>query len=205
MPKLTLALFTSFLLLAFGWRRWIQYRRTGDTGLRRPSRGAGAAEWFAWLALLCGGALSYAAPLLASAGRLRLARFAADRFAIATGLVALAAGAWLTLRAQLQMGVSWRIGVDPKERTALVTHGVFGWVRNPIFSGMLLGLVGVALLVPHALSFAGLAVVALGIELQVRRVEEPYLLRTHGDAYRAYARSAGRFVPGFGRLERNAS
>ena len=40
----------------------------------------------------------------------------------------------------------------------------------------------------------------VGLELHVRRVEEPYLLRTHGDAYRTYAASAGRFVPGIGRL-----
>ena len=42
--------------------------------------------------------------------------------------------------------------------------------------------------------------IALGLELQVRSVEEPYLLRTHGDAYRAYASRVGRFVPGIGRL-----
>jgi protein-S-isoprenylcysteine O-methyltransferase Ste14 len=149
--------------------------------------------------------MCYAAPLLASVGRIAPAPFAQDRFAIATGLAALAAGAALTLLAQLQMGVSWRIGVDARERTALVTRGAFGWVRNPIFSGMFVGLVGVALLVPHALSFAGLAAVAVGIELQTRLVEEPYLLRTHGDAYRAYAREVGRFVPGFGRLARRPS
>jgi len=43
-----------------------------------------------------------------------------------------------------------------------------------------------------------------GLELHVRHVEEPYLLQTHGDAYRAYAASAGRFVPGVGRLARTA-
>ena len=31
-------------------------------------------------------------------------------------------------------------------------------------------------------------------------VEEPYLLRTHGDEYRRYASRVGRFVPGVGRL-----
>ena len=31
-------------------------------------------------------------------------------------------------------------------------------------------------------------------------VEEPYLLRMHGAAYRGYAEGTGRFVPGIGRL-----
>jgi protein-S-isoprenylcysteine O-methyltransferase Ste14 len=41
-----------------------------------------------------------------------------------------------------------------------------------------------------------------GLEIQVRLVEEPYLIRVHGDAYRTYAARTGRFVPGVGRLPR---
>ncbi|MFZ3348795.1 MAG: hypothetical protein WA248_27530 [Mycobacterium sp.] len=37
-----------------------------------------------------------------------------------------------------------------------------------------------------------------GLELQVRRVEEPYLLAKHGAAYRRYTASVGRFIPGVG-------
>ena len=42
-----------------------------------------------------------------------------------------------TVYAQVDMGDSWRIGVDPDETTTLVRTGVFGWVRNPIFTAML--------------------------------------------------------------------
>jgi protein-S-isoprenylcysteine O-methyltransferase Ste14 len=45
-----------------------------------------------------------------------------------------------------------------------------------------------------------LALTLLGIEMQVRAVEEPYLKRIHGEAYLHYAKRVGRFVPGFGRL-----
>jgi protein-S-isoprenylcysteine O-methyltransferase Ste14 len=41
---------------------------------------------------------------------------------------------------------------------------------------------------------------ALGVQLQVRSVEEPYLLGRHGQTYRDYARAVGRFVPWLGRL-----
>ena len=47
---------------------------------------------------------------------------------------------------------------------------------------------------------AGFVLLVVTIELQVRAVEEPYLLATHGDAYRDYLASVGRFVPGVGRL-----
>ncbi len=200
MAVFTLAVFSAFLCTAFGWRSWLQYRRTGDTGLRRPSRAFGPLEWLAWGLLLAGGAASYLAALLAAAGRLGPAELAQAPGARLAGLVCLCAGFALTLAAQLAMGASWRMGVDPAERTALVERGLFAWIRNPIFSGMLLGLLGVALLVPHALSFLGFAGFLAGVELQVRRVEEPYLRRAHGDAYRAYASRVGRFVPGLGRL-----
>jgi protein-S-isoprenylcysteine O-methyltransferase Ste14 len=90
--------------------------------------------------------------------------------------------------------------VNVSERTALVTAGVFAWVRNPIFSSVLVASVGIALLLPNWWALAGVVVLVLGLELQVRSVEEPYLRRVHGDAYREYAARTGRFVPRVGAL-----
>jgi protein-S-isoprenylcysteine O-methyltransferase Ste14 len=44
------------------------------------------------------------------------------------------------------------------------------------------------------------AALVLALEIQVRLVEEPHLLRAHGSAYGEYASRVGRFVPGLGRL-----
>ena len=99
------------------------------------------------------------------------------------------------------MGESWRIGVDEQERTELVTSGPFAVVRNPIFAAMLPASMGLALLVPNAVALVGLAALFIALEIQVRLVEEPYLLRAHGDSYRQYAARVGRFVPGLGRLD----
>jgi hypothetical protein len=41
----------------------------------------------------------------------------------------------------------------------------------------------------------------IGIEVQARLAEEPYLRRGHGAAHIDYAARAGRFLPGFGRLQ----
>ena len=98
------------------------------------------------------------------------------------------------------MGTSWRIGVDARERTELVTTGLFGYVRNPIFAAMMLTGAGIVVLyatIPAVLAYACLLV---ALELQVRVVEEPYLLAMHGQAYRDYATRAGRFCPGVGCL-----
>jgi protein-S-isoprenylcysteine O-methyltransferase Ste14 len=104
------------------------------------------------------------------------------------------------LAAQTGMGSSWRIGVDPAERTSLVTSGAFALVRNPIFTAMAAAVLGLVLLVPTVVMAAALASLVVAVELQVRVVEEPYLRRTHGADYARYAARVGRFVPGVGRL-----
>ena len=75
-------------------------------------------------------------------------------------------------------------------------------MRNPIFASMIPTSLGLALLVPNAPAVVAFA--ALVLELQVRLVEEPYLLRTHGDRYVEYASRVGRFFPAVGRLRRPA-
>lgn len=197
-PKLALAAYAVFLLVAFGWRTLRHYRRTGDSGFRGFSGGATARA--ASVLLLVGLVAAPLAPVLElTAGLAPLP--ALDRPLLhGAGIAAFLLGLALTVVAQSRMGASWRIGVATDERTALVTDGVFRHVRNPIFTGMLLAVSGLVLLVPNAVAIAAALCALTGLELQVRAIEEPYLFRTHGEAYRAYARSTGRFVPGLGRL-----
>ena len=98
------------------------------------------------------------------------------------------------------MGTSWRIGVDPTERTALVTGGLFAIARKPIFTAMCAALAGLVVATPTVLTVAGMVCLIVAVQLQVRVVEETYLLVTHGETYAAYAARVGRFVPGVGRL-----
>jgi len=82
----------------------------------------------------------------------------------------------------------------------LVTAGLFSMVRNPIYSGGLLAAAGFLLMVPNALSAVALAMLLVGLQIQVRRIEEPHLVRVHRGTYLAYARTVGRFLPGLGHL-----
>ncbi len=122
------------------------------------------------------------------------------RWAAVLGVGLLALGFGIVLIAQLDMGISWRVGVDPSEEVEFVQRGLFRIVRNPIYSGLGLFALGLALLVPNALSLLALVSGAVGLELQVRYVEEPLLLARLGESYRGYARRVGRFLPWIGRL-----
>ena len=121
--------------------------------------------------------------------------------AVATLGAVLAAGGVLgTAWAQRAMGASWRVGIDPEERTELVTTGPYRSVRNPIYTAMFAFALGLALLVPNAASLLGMVGVVAVIDIVVRRVEEPYLESVHGPDFRAWAGHTGRFLPGLGRI-----
>ena len=178
----------------------LQVRRTGTTGLKGVSGKPGSHR----MARRCrargrdrprchgGGARRV--------GRCRTRRRTRSAGVHASGVVLYAVGLATIVFSQQWMGRSWRIGVDERERTRLVTGGPFTLVRNPIFTGMILTSAGLALMVPSVLSFAAVALLIASLEVQTRLVEEPYLTRVHGDEYTGWASRAGRFLPGVGRL-----
>lgn len=190
-----------FLSSAFGWRSLVQWRRTGSTGFVRPRRGASAVERAGSLSFVVALVLLLAAPVVALVGASTIDGFDSAAVGVA-GAVLGAVGIVLTVTAQLSMGASWRIGVDPGERTELVTAGIFARMRNPIFSAMMLAAVGLVLLVPSAISVAALVILVAGIVMQVLWVEEPYLGNVHGERYARYVQHTGRFLP---RLKRRSA
>lgn len=197
MGWLALALFALYAALGFGWRAWLQRRRTGDTGLRGFHGRPGSLGWWAGALFLIGALLVPVGALAHALGMPPLPGVGAASLAW-VGLVLALLGVVGTVWTQLAMGTSWRVGVDEAERTTLVTEGPFGLARNPIFTMMVLTVLGLTLMTPNPLSVLALVVITVAIQLQVRVVEEPYLARTHGEGYAAYLASVGRFVPGVG-------
>jgi protein-S-isoprenylcysteine O-methyltransferase Ste14 len=194
---MAVVLFSVFGLLGFGWRSWLQYRRTGSTGLR-GIRAGGSFEYLAGGGFVVALIVAVSGAILQEIGVVEPVRMLSVVWVQTIGIVIATAGIAATVYAQLEMGDSWRVGVDQRETTTLVHTGVFGRIRNPIYTAMFTFGIGIALVTPNLVACAGLILLVASIQLQVRRVEEPYLLRTHGDAYRAYAAQVGRFVPGVG-------
>ncbi|MGN2638861.1 methyltransferase family protein [Nocardia takedensis] len=199
MAMLALLLYLVFGVLGFGWRSRRQYLRTGSTGFRGISGTPGSLEWWAGAGFVVAILAGLAAPIGQLAGA--LSPFAAldSPWVQGVGAVIAVAGIAGTLYAQTDMGDSWRIGVDPQETTTLVRRGVFGLIRNPIFTAMLVFAAGITLLIPNPVAVVAFVGLLATIELQVRVVEEPYLAEVHGTAYRDYVHTVGRFLPGVGR------
>jgi len=114
-------------------------------------------------------------------------------FVTAAGLLLLAVALIWVLVAQWHMGDSWRIGIDGENTAPLVTHGVFGWSRNPIFLGMRVMLIGLFLVLPNALTLALWWLGDVLMQVQVY-LEEKHLAQQHGTVYETYRQRVRRWI-----------
>ncbi len=109
------------------------------------------------------------------------------------GLALSCIGLTVSAIAQHQMGNSWRYGLDTDQRTDLVTSGLFHNARHPIYFGFLLVGVGLFLAMPSAVTVAAVTVLAVVLSVQTR-LEEEFMLKTHGGAYNHYYGRTRRWI-----------
>ncbi|HTP00136.1 MAG TPA: isoprenylcysteine carboxylmethyltransferase family protein [Anaerolineales bacterium] len=109
------------------------------------------------------------------------------------GTLLCAVGLLLMLWSLVSFGNSFRLGIDAEHPDRLVTTGVFGFTRNPIYVAFALVLVGEFLIFPNWLL---LVYTAAGIWLSHRQVlrEEDHLGQHYGEENAAYCRRVRRYV-----------
>lgn len=180
--------------LIFGFRVVIQLKRTGDSGLRVSTQLSSPIEKVATYLQIFVLLATLAIVILDSSSILE-PHFEFGTIGIAVGLALCVVGAATTMVSQYQRGKSWRIGVDDSEKTELVMHGMFSLSRNPIYFGMLVVGLGFLVLVPHVAMLISYVLAYIGIDLQVRKIEEAHLKGVFGRAYEEYTRRINRYVP----------
>lgn len=84
--------------------------------------------------------------------------------------------------------------VEPwKPSVVLVTDGIFGWLRNPMYVGGTLFLAGLAILLASDWMLVMTVVLAVVLHFGVVRREERYLELKFGNAYRQYRDKVPRY------------
>lgn len=99
---------------------------------------------------------------------------------------------WVSV-GQVQMGASWRIGIDREVKTDLVEKGLFSVSRNPIFLGMRVLLLGLFLVIPNALTLLAFGIGDVLMQVQVR-LEEEHMSRLHPEAFEDYRQRVRRWI-----------
>ena len=109
------------------------------------------------------------------------------------GLALVLLGLGLAVWARLHIGRNWGIPMSRKAKPELVTTGPYHRIRHPIYTGLILAMLGTVL----ATSLYGLTVVAVlsGFFIYSATREEAYLTEQFQDTYRAYKHSTKMLIP----------
>jgi protein-S-isoprenylcysteine O-methyltransferase Ste14 len=153
--------------------------------------------WLIWLPLAAAWialpflALSREGPPLGLPDFARTPSYGAARLVAAVvGIAALVA----TIKCWSRMGKDWRMAVTAEPDQPLITDGLFGRIRHPIYAFSILLVLCTVVVVPTAaMAACGVGLVALWVTKAFN--EERHMLRQHGEAYAAYLGRTGRFFP----------
>lgn len=114
----------------------------------------------------------------------------------AIGLSLTAEGLIFAMWARIVLGGNWSGTVTIKSGHSLIRRGPYKWIRHPIYTGLLVSVVGTVLLQGEVRSFLGFAVILFALYRKAKR-EEKFLSEEFGDSFAEHARHTGMFLPRF--------
>lgn len=152
-------------------------------------------EIFILLLLLLGG---FILPIIyAATNWLDFANYTLPAWASWLGVLLLAAGLFIFWRAHADLGLNWSPSLEIREKHELITNGIYGVIRHPMYASQWL----VALAQPLLLHnwIAGFMNLLAFIPFYFLRVkaEEQMMLETFGDQYQVYIQKVGGVIPKF--------
>lgn len=116
---------------------------------------------------------------------------------LATGIIAdvvTVLGLAVTLWARTELGGNWSSGVAFKEQHELIERGPYAYVRHPIYSGVLLMILGIAIFRGTLGTFILLAGIFAGLWFKALQ-EEKLLTKHFGEVYLRYKERARALIP----------
>ena len=110
------------------------------------------------------------------------------------GLALTAFGIALSIWARLTLGANWSGIVTLKKDHELIRAGLYRWIRHPIYTGILVAMIGTALIKGHLPGWLGFAVILVTFYFKARR-EERFLRQEFGLGFDEHMRNTGMFLP----------
>ena len=102
-------------------------------------------------------------------------------------------GSWLNLWAD-QLFKKYKTEVKPYQKSSvLVTEGPFRMSRHPMYLGMVLILLGLAIFLGSLITFLPLIAFTISMQMVFISIEEKMMLETFGDEYRQYSQKVRRW------------
>jgi|SRR5579859_850753 len=122
-------------------------------------------------------------------------RFLPDSQAVAIiGLILTVSGMAFACWARYTLGQNWSSKVTIKVDHELIRRGPYAYVRHPIYTGLLLAIIGTALAVAEWRTVAAVLLAWISF-YQKARTEEKMLSQEFGAAFAEHCRHTGFFLP----------
>jgi protein-S-isoprenylcysteine O-methyltransferase Ste14 len=113
------------------------------------------------------------------------------------GTVVFALALWMFHRTHKDLGKNWSVTLEVRTEHALVTSGIYQYLRHPMYSAFWLWAIAQLLLLPNWIAgLSGLIGFGMLYFFRVRR-EEAMMLDTFGNEYRDYMKRSWRIIPRF--------
>jgi protein-S-isoprenylcysteine O-methyltransferase Ste14 len=182
-------------IIGYLWALLALYWLIAAFGRNRAQKREPAAERLVHVLLMAGGfALLYSPdPRFGPLNR----RFLSSEPLIPLLAVLLTAvGVGLAIWARAHLGKYWSGDVTIRQEHRLIRSGPYRFVRHPIYSGMLLALIGTVLAIGEYRAIVGFAVILLGFIKKATK-EESFLQIQFGADFDEHKRHTGFFLPRF--------
>jgi len=100
-------------------------------------------------------------------------------------------------RSHADLGLNWSPSLEIRTEHTLITNGIFGYIRHPMYASQFIWVIAQPLLIQNWIAgFLDLFVFITFYFLRVR-AEEKMMLDTFGDEYREYMNNTGGVIPKF--------
>lgn len=182
------------LLIAALWIVFVVYWAISAIGAKRS---VGGRAWRNEIGLRLGVivlvVIALRLPTLRSALRSAQAHTAGNAFTGLAGVVLCVLGIGLAILARVHLGRNWGMPMSRKENPALVTTGPYAFIRHPIYTGMLLAMLGSA--IGESVFWVVLLFLFGAYFLYSARREEKLMMEQFPKQYSAYMRRTKMLVP----------
>jgi protein-S-isoprenylcysteine O-methyltransferase Ste14 len=113
---------------------------------------------------------------------------------VLAGVVLTVAGLLFSVWARFVLGRNWSGTVTIKQNHELIQRGPYQIVRHPIYTGILMALLGTAFVYGITRCFVGIPIVAVGFWLKLQ-IEEQFMLQQFGAQYADYRQQVRALIP----------
>ena len=189
-------------LIFWIWAAWALFWLVSAFSTKKTARREPLGPRFVYILIGATGAVLIASHGLPLPAFMNLRLWPRTLTAYWLGVAVLLAGVLFAVWARVHLGRNWSGTVTVKEDHELIRTGPYAYVRHPIYTGLIAGLIGTAICSGTLRAAIGVAIISAAFYVK-SRTEEGFMLETFPGQYERYRAEVPALIP-FTRPRRSA-